>query len=361
MKLSSTELLDTLIERRLLPPAVVVDGAVQVVDTSRRNHDRRVERGDGGPGWFVKQPALEEASRRASLVREASCYEQFRPGGVLAALAPHTLTCPGFDPQSGLLVLELMDPAVDLGQTLRERGDLPAGWAAAAGRIAAALAGHGPSVATAQGRLSLPGGLPWCLSIAHTPAQAIPDSSPAQTTWLGAVAGEVRFAAPLQTAIAHWERAALLHGDLKWDNWLAAPDGSRLVLVDWELADLGDPAFDLASLLVSTVTQAALRVGAGVPFAQACAALPRLNGELWQSCAGSNPWCAAAPARFRGQLRRLLLARLLQSGFELCHGQSTVPAAAQWLFTLAQAQAVDLRAADGWWFGPAAAGFGWEG
>lgn len=43
---------------------------------------------------------------------------------------------------------------------------------------------------------------------------------------------------------AQWRTAVLIHGDVKWEH--VRRDG---VLVDWELAGLGDPAWDLAGLL----------------------------------------------------------------------------------------------------------------
>lgn len=40
----------------------------------------------------------------------------------------------------------------------------------------------------------------------------------------------------------------VVHGDLNHKNWLLS-DADRLYLVDWDQATLGDPAFDLASVL----------------------------------------------------------------------------------------------------------------
>jgi aminoglycoside phosphotransferase (APT) family kinase protein len=55
----------------------------------------------------------------------------------------------------------------------------------------------------------------------------------------------------VRAAIAGLERAwtprALLHGDVKFDNVLASDAG--LLLVDWELAGRGEPAWDLAGVV----------------------------------------------------------------------------------------------------------------
>ena len=48
----------------------------------------------------------------------------------------------------------------------------------------------------------------------------------------------------LQWCRDHWIADALIHGDFKLENFLAATsDGPQtLRLIDWERADLGDPA-----------------------------------------------------------------------------------------------------------------------
>ena len=53
-----------------------------------------------------------------------------------------------------------------------------------------------------------------------------------------------------------WRAETLIHGDLKFDNVLVVPDapdsardGCTTRLVDWEFVQIGDPAWDLASVL----------------------------------------------------------------------------------------------------------------
>lgn len=53
----------------------------------------------------------------------------------------------------------------------------------------------------------------------------------------------------LRRARGAWRALTLVHGDLKHDNLLQAADGS-FALIDWEMARLGDPAWDLAGLLL---------------------------------------------------------------------------------------------------------------
>jgi aminoglycoside phosphotransferase (APT) family kinase protein len=54
----------------------------------------------------------------------------------------------------------------------------------------------------------------------------------------------------VRAARALWRPLALVHADLKHDNVLVEPgiDGIRVRVLDWEMARVGDPAWDLAAL-----------------------------------------------------------------------------------------------------------------
>lgn len=52
----------------------------------------------------------------------------------------------------------------------------------------------------------------------------------------------------LRRARGAWRALSLVHGDLKHDNLLLLPGGD-VRIVDWEMARLGDPAWDLAGLM----------------------------------------------------------------------------------------------------------------
>ncbi len=61
----------------------------------------------------------------------------------------------------------------------------------------------------------------------------------------------------LRRARGAWRELSLVHGDLKHDNLLLAP-GGEVWIVDWEMARLGDPAWDLAGLMFRPLLDPAL-------------------------------------------------------------------------------------------------------
>ncbi|NQY04715.1 MAG: phosphotransferase [Flavobacteriaceae bacterium] len=48
-----------------------------------------------------------------------------------------------------------------------------------------------------------------------------------------------------------WEVTSLIHGDIKWMNFIIESQTENLKLIDWEIADLGDPLWDVAGALQS--------------------------------------------------------------------------------------------------------------
>lgn len=85
---------------------------------------------------------------------------------------------------------------------------------------------------------------------------------------LGEALAELRTDERLVSAAGAWGRPSvgcLVNHDMKWDNVVVAEAG-RIVLVDWELAGRGDPAWDLGCLLAEHLLR---RTGpaAGLPGA----------------------------------------------------------------------------------------------
>jgi hypothetical protein len=244
-----------LLERSLIPPGPWVDGDLQIIEVRRRCRSFKVLPGDL-PGCFVKQIPDAEADSRAALEREAACLWLAREDPGLACLAPLLPCFRDFDPAHHVLVAELLYPSASLTALHARQGAPPpalAGrWGEDLGIVHRATAATFPS----RPRSPLfPGTLPAFLT-AHRG-----EAPPAGREWtpaehvLAAVRGGTGFPAALETLCADWSPACLIHGDLRWDNVLFVENPGEeppaLKLVDWELADCGDPAWDAGCVLES--------------------------------------------------------------------------------------------------------------
>jgi hypothetical protein len=277
---------------------------VSVSIVNRRNHSLIVSL-EGEPTWFVKQMQNPAPEVVESLRREATCYHFANREPALSPLAELMPVCAFYDPDNAILVMEYLrgvngaEAHLVLGQ-----------WdAEVAGMIGACLGRlHALWRAAYLGRRHLPRQLPWAL--------APPD--PAQT---GSRAAVLRVfnadpeAAPVLASLRREYRFnTLIHGDARLENFMfvepaANQSVKELRLVDWELADIGDPAWDIACVLQHYAVRHVWLEEPGIP-------------PVLPYAAFDGFWAAYEAARgpLSPQERRLAMrftgVRLIQSAYE---------------------------------------------
>ena len=260
--LDSGRVIEFLRERGLVDhsTAAGLDWRVRVV--ARRNRNLRVE-GPGGGGFLLKQLHVPPGPGDPGLSHEAAfhrfCQEEPAVAG-LSAFIPRLLH---HEAGGDHLVFGLVPGAVPLGSSARTFE--AAGWSVALGRALATL--HttfrrlGPE---RDPRLSwLERGTPWVMR-AHQPSpEILGDLSPAGTRVLQILQADDRLCRTLEGLRVLWRAETVVHGDVKFDNVLVpsppetgevgveanADAEPRVWLVDWEMVQLGDPAWDLAGAL----------------------------------------------------------------------------------------------------------------
>ena len=217
---------------------------VSISVVSRRNHNMIVSL-DGEPTWFVKQIQHRTPEVLESLRREATCYHFASHHSVLSSLAALMPRCVLYDPTRAILVMEYLR-----GANGAEAHQVLGPWDAEVAAMIGACLGrlHALWRAAYLGRRHLPKERPWAL--------ASPD--PAQTGGRAPLIREFNAdretAGVLESLRRNYRFNTLIHGDARLENVMlvepAANQGVKeLRLVDWELADIGDPAWDIACVL----------------------------------------------------------------------------------------------------------------
>lgn len=239
--LEQSDIAHYLLSLGLVKPRDVVEEGLEVVDESRRNCVF-IATTRAGQTYVVKQ-AGPRAAR--TLAHEAAIL------GALAGaprLAAHVPTVIRHDARAALLVLSTPGRARNWND---HHGRFPLIQARALGRVLAAL-----HQLPAEGVEEPPAGLErmWGLSLPE----------PSHELLLVLSAGALDLVARLQATPALCERleelrasdtdGAFVHGDLRWDNCLAATApgsrrATRLLLVDWELGGRGVAEFDVGTVL----------------------------------------------------------------------------------------------------------------
>jgi aminoglycoside phosphotransferase (APT) family kinase protein len=232
-----------LLDRELVGPEAVLDGGLAIRDVSSRNRNFRVETSTG-PCYLLKQGLSPDAV--SSVAHEASVYARLAREG--DALTPYVPGFCGYDPVEGVLALELVRDAEDLRSHHVRSGRFSARAAAAVGSALGSL--HRGTAATAGAAAAAPA--PWILSVHRPDARVFRDISAAGLELIRIVQGAAGFPAALDRVRSTTFAAALVHGDVKWDNCLvrSREDGEQEVrLIDWEIAGPGDPCWDIGSAL----------------------------------------------------------------------------------------------------------------
>jgi len=235
------ELVAELLGRGLITPEDVVGGDVVLRDLSRRNRNVLVER--RGSSHFVKWGLGRE--RAGGLRREADRCRLLSAAG-LGSLVP---SVHAYDDELGLLVLEGFPQARDFRAFhLQEEGfppELGGLLGAAIARVHQVEWRERPEAWTTEA--------PWVLSIHRPTVRALQELAPSSVDLIKVIQGEPSIGRELDRLRESWRLQSVVHNDLKWDNVLLTTEDEtspRAVrLVDWEHACIGEPVWDLGSVI----------------------------------------------------------------------------------------------------------------
>jgi hypothetical protein len=258
MFLTSTNLVHYLFERGLLAPKDVVDGDYIVVEAPRRNRNFKVMRRDHS-GLFLKQVQRWDAPSIGTVQLEAQCYRLTNQDSDFASLRDLMPRFHFYDERRAVLVTELLTNAETMAEYHFRHGGFPDEIATqlgkAFGRYHRQVRAGKPMPAsggsTPDASPVFPRRVPWILSFHQVSPQMLQDVSAGNQQLLGILKQYPEFGRTLDQLAAGWRQESLIHGDIKWDNCVLVPDsegGVLLKLVDWELADWGDPCWDVAAI-----------------------------------------------------------------------------------------------------------------
>ncbi|HWI70873.1 MAG TPA: phosphotransferase [Baekduia sp.] len=281
-------LLARAVDARQVDPGVILAGRATVVDRSRSN-PVGIVCVDGEPVVVLKAAG----AGAAPLDGERAAYRWLGSSAATAHVAPALL---GGGDGDGIVTRPVRG-AVTLHEALAlapERS--PALLARLGGLLGTVHAAPVPDLSAVR---------PWILGL---PRGAVPDGYD-NSAAVAAVTDAIRARSAVMTAIAtldhRWTARAAIHGDVKFDNVLVA--GDRMLLVDWELAGLGEPAWDLAGVADGLLLPLCLTDA--TPVSRALVA--RLTG------AAVAAHGAVAPSPAPETLAVAVIARLAQTAVQL--------------------------------------------
>lgn len=308
-RFTAQSVIDFLRSRRLLPDVSV--NRLTASEVTRRNVNF-VVCVDARPVLFVKQLQYATFEVVESLQREAQCYHAAQASAALASVRALMPRCLLFDAEHSVLVLEGLD-GVSAADAHQRVGVFDPSVATLMGEGLARL--HASSAVALRSvlRRRLPSALPWVLQPA---AERTPLSR--RAAFLSALEADGALARELAEVRGGWRRDTVIHGDTRPENFMLcrpADQGTAPVLriVDWELADIGDAAWDCAGVMQHYWAE---WVQVGSPEAARWRALRGALEGFWATYAegrGADPRLDGPSFR---RATRLTGARLVQTAYE---------------------------------------------
>ncbi len=255
--MNKNDLVHYLIERGLLERSAVVDGDVMVVEGARRHHNYSLIRRHG-TGLFVKQMQPDQAMSAQTLQKEAACYVMMENDPAAAEIHALMPRFRAYDPDRHILVMDLIGGGENLSELHRRLNGFPTDIAESVGALLARY--HEVSSRELLPRANAAiyqGQPPWILSFHLASHGSMQNLSAANGQFMTILQSYPDFGQALDSIRNSWRRNVLVHGDMKFDNVVVrsaqTPEQSMHV-VDWELADVGDSAWDVASILQAYLT-----------------------------------------------------------------------------------------------------------
>lgn len=231
----SSGLVSYLASAGVVDATAVWDPEVRVTNLSRSHLVVSVRFGDGRH-MIVKRARPRPQEMVGNLRRELVAYRLAASNPSLAAAMP---ACLHTDPLLQVLVMRAVTP----GTTLRDDAHQHHALSASAAPLGQLVAGWHRGTWGLSPEI-LPADRPWVLDIL-TPGCWRPPVADVLLVH-GKIRRELR--QHFSGLVEVLEPSCLVHGDLKWDNCLL--EGSNGVrVIDWEMAAVGDPAWDVAGIL----------------------------------------------------------------------------------------------------------------
>jgi len=326
MKNHARAIADILIHEGLISAKDIVDGDFQVTDISRRNQNYRVEFGDGN-GFLIKQVKSSDPQAAASFQCEAAVHWLAQNDPDFAPFNGLSPRCRGYDPQRNLLVINLIGEARTLSEALVKGLDNQ--QAARTGQLLA-IAHWQTGRKMLEGNLESPfkRRIPWTLTIQTLPAEHLSTVSEGNRQLIVMVQTTPALRDMLTAVHSAWRPQAFIHGDLKPDNCLVLNSVEKheryVQFVDWELADFGDPAWDLAALLQGFWTPSLLQHGhVDATFSFMHSVWPLID-TLMQSYLSNSAIPADQWSAMRCRSIQFAGARMVQTAYEMLHSSAVV-------------------------------------
>lgn len=251
MRLTKKNITPYLLDKGFLNPEWFISGDYLLTQAMSRNSIFKIQH-NNTTGLFVKQLVAQDATNCYLMQKDATSHYLIHQSDLYKNTAQYIPEYFGYDPNHHILVTEYFTNTKNIHEQIFLEKEFSAHYAQ---KMAEVMASYHfdirPYIDKEPSLQFFNGILPWILNMSN-----LKDSNPEGLDHC--VVKEIHKHPELVRKIdqlaTKWEKSSLIHGDIKWMNFIVMPDTKDLKLIDWEIADLGDPLWDVAGAFQSYVS-----------------------------------------------------------------------------------------------------------
>jgi len=248
MRLTKKNITHYLLDKGFLEPTSFMSGEYMLTQTQSRNAIFKIQQ-QPDKGLFVKQLIAQDTTNSYLMQKDATSHYLIHKSDLYKETATHIPEYYGYDPYHNILVTEYFANTKNVHETVYRDKKLSEAHAVKMAHILASY--HFDITEEIKNNNSLQffsKQIPWILN-----TNQLLNTNPQGTK--NAVIIEIQkhpdLVKRLDKVASQWEITSLIHGDIKWMNFIVMPNNEDIKLIDWEIADLGDPLWDVAGIFQS--------------------------------------------------------------------------------------------------------------
>ena len=241
-----------LLDKGMISAKEVIEGEFTARRNDSRNNNFIINREYDHNSFFIKQVKAPDAEKIETLRTEAACYQLAQNDDRYYSLKKFLPEFFQYDLLNHVLITGQIKNAFTLYDYYFQMAELSNSIPEI---IADTLASY--HITSLQANQQSPGmhffklQKPWVFTIATTPPEYYTGAAEQQTVQL--IHKNREFIQLLSGIENLWQPHSLVHNDAKFNNFLISYDPEKndinfIKLIDWELADIGDPLWDVATV-----------------------------------------------------------------------------------------------------------------
>lgn len=248
MRLTKKNITFYLLDKGFLNPKAFLSGDYILTQSMSRNSIFKIQH-QNSTGVFVKQLINQDVTNSYLMQKDATSHYLIHESGLYKETSSYIPKYYGYDPNHHILVTEFFVDTGNIHEETFAKKELSQHYAKQMAKILSSYHFDITKEVDHQSSLQFFGGqIPWILNLGNI---GDTDSNGMNNVVLQEIRKHKQLSQKIDKVASTWEITSLIHGDIKWMNFIVMPDKKDVKLIDWEIADLGDPLWDVAGVFQS--------------------------------------------------------------------------------------------------------------